>query len=147
MQPEVRARRLVVTDEHGATRIVAQVVAGGAEIRLQLPDDEQDAHVLLYATPAGDDGLGPDLGVQLWADSDASAEVNLSRVNDRWVAETHTLPDLDAGATDNGPLGARARDSRLTGRLAIAGHTHGGTRTPNVAEPHHQFRLIVCQKL
>lgn len=71
-------------------RIVAEVVDQQALLRVMLagPGRPQEA-VVLYAAPhdgAGD--IGPSLGVQLWADGDAHAEINLCKEHGRWTTET-----------------------------------------------------------
>ena len=70
---EIQTRRLVVVDDRGRPRIVAEVVGSTAEVRLDLPGDgDQPAmSVLVFANP-GDEavGLGPGVGVQLWVDGD-----------------------------------------------------------------------------
>jgi hypothetical protein len=93
--PEVRTRRLVVTDDGGSPRIVGEVTeAGVAEFRLQLSHDAGDhASVLLFANP-GDGREGPTLGLQLWAGGDSLAEMNLWREGNRWGVSSHVPPTL-----------------------------------------------------
>lgn len=94
LQPEVRTRRLVITDETGSPRIVGEIANGAAEVRVGLPDGgHRDAYVLLYAVPRDGAGLGPDVGVQLWAEGNAYSEMTLSWNDERWAASLRTLPD------------------------------------------------------
>jgi len=92
--PEVRTRRLVVTDGGGSPRIICEVTeAGVAELRLQLPHNADDqASILLFANPGDDLGEGPTVGLQLWAGGDALAEMNLWREGNRWNANSYVRP-------------------------------------------------------
>lgn len=94
VMPEVRTRRLVVTDGVGAPRIVGEVTgAGVAELRLQLPHNaENQPSVLLFTNPGDDLSEGPTVGLQLWAGGAAFAEMNLWREGDRWRVNTHVAP-------------------------------------------------------
>lgn len=75
---EVRTRRLVVHDEEGRDRIVGEVCCGTAEVRVELggevPGDR--SAVVLVASPlvtgrdATDDGMGPAVALQLWAEGE-----------------------------------------------------------------------------
>jgi hypothetical protein len=77
---EVRTRRLVVEDERGVERIVAEVVDGGAELRLELGGRTpgRRSMVLLYSLD-GDRELGAALGLQLWVDGNVAFECDLWR--------------------------------------------------------------------
>jgi hypothetical protein len=85
MTREIRTRRLVVIDGSGTPRVVADATGGTAELRLTTTSGRRqgDAAVVLHA------GAGPDrplagsllgldglVGVQLWADGDAIAELD-----------------------------------------------------------------------
>lgn len=94
VQPEIRTRRLIITDDTGSPRIVGEVIGGAAEVRVGLPGEgSRNAYVLLYAVPRDGTGLGPALGVQLWANGDAYSEMSLSWDDGRWTANLRTLPD------------------------------------------------------
>jgi hypothetical protein len=75
---EVRTTRLVVEDGEGRERIVGEVVGGTAELRVELGDEfpAERSGVALAASPlvtgrdATDDGMGPAVAVQVWADGD-----------------------------------------------------------------------------
>jgi hypothetical protein len=84
---EVRTRRLVITDDDDRPRIVAEVVNGVAELRLDVPGElPRAASVTLYANP-GDDLTGdPSVGVQLWGAGESRVELNLWLEGGRWVA-------------------------------------------------------------
>lgn len=95
---EVRTRRLVVEDADGVARLVGEVRQGTTELRLELPGTRPGAStaVVLFATPVGGGGagdrygLGPALGVQLWADGEALAELDAWPEGDgRWRAHLH----------------------------------------------------------
>ena len=93
---EVRTRRLVLEDDEGAPRAVAEVGEGVTEIRLDLPSaaSENGTAVVLFATAGSDAvdryGLGPAIGVQLWAEGDAVAELDAWPDRDgRWRAHLH----------------------------------------------------------
>ena len=61
---EVRTRRLVISDDQDRPRIVAEVVEGVAEVRVET--DDPDTHVLVYAGSRagfGSEGLGVDVFV------------------------------------------------------------------------------------
>ena len=112
MADEIRTRRLVVVDDRGRARLVTEVVGETAELRLELPngppgdratvpDDGDGSHpgesraaVVLHATPATvdgpDDGLGPAVGIQLWADGDSVVEIDSWPGPDgRWQPHVH----------------------------------------------------------
>ncbi|HVX20334.1 MAG TPA: hypothetical protein VHB02_03195 [Acidimicrobiales bacterium] len=70
---EVRTGRLVVVDQQARPRIVAEVVDGTAEVRLDLPGggDRSALSVLVFANPGDRElDLAPGVGVQLWVDGD-----------------------------------------------------------------------------
>ena len=112
MADEIRTRRLVVVDDLGRVRLVTEVVGETAELRLELPggapgdratgpDDEagsrsgeERAAVVLHATPSTVDsrggGLGPAVGIQLWADGDSVVEIDSWPGPDgRWQPHVH----------------------------------------------------------
>lgn len=122
MAAEVRTRRLVVAAGRDAARVVAEVVRGTAELRLELPDGGGGARTaaVLFASPdgpppgaegrtggagggaphgrgpdgarprAGGTGLGAGIGLQLWADGDAVAELDAwPDENGRWRPQLH----------------------------------------------------------
>ena len=86
---EVRTRRLVVVDGAGSPRIIAAVADGVAELRVELgpsPAGPRPA-VLVFAADgtSGGLGLGPAIGVHLWADGDGVVELAASPDADgRW---------------------------------------------------------------
>jgi hypothetical protein len=87
----VHTRRLVITDEGGAERIVGEVVNGNTELRIELTGErpENDASVVIYACP-DPDGLGSAIGVQLWAAGNAVAELNAwPGADGRWRSGVH----------------------------------------------------------
>jgi hypothetical protein len=99
LRDEVRTRRLVVTDDGGRERLVAEIRGSTMELRLtarQTGDGSRPA-ALLYVTEGRAIGssrfdLGPAVGLQLWADGDAVAEL------DAWPDESGTWhPHLHLG--------------------------------------------------
>lgn len=86
---EVRTQRLVVDDGAGAPRVIAEVVDGVAEVRVELgpsPAGSRPA-VLVFAADGTGGGLGldPAIGVHLWADGDGVVELAASPDADgRW---------------------------------------------------------------
>jgi hypothetical protein len=70
---ELRTRRLVVVDDHGAPRVVADVTRGTAELRVT---DGDGAEVVLHAGAADLDGVEPSFGAHLRHGGDALAEVD-----------------------------------------------------------------------
>jgi hypothetical protein len=105
LRAEVRTRRLVVEGGEGGegtARIVGDVVDGTAELRLELPGGRpgRRSAVVLFATPAGAAGaggrygLGPALGLQLWAEGDALCEIDAwPDADGRWRAHLHLHGD------------------------------------------------------
>jgi hypothetical protein len=112
MADEIRTRRLVVVDDLGRVRLVTEVIGETTELRLELPggapgdratgpDDGAAtrsgagrAAVVLHATPSTvdgpDDGLGPAVGIQLWADGDSVVEIDSWPGPDgRWQPHVH----------------------------------------------------------
>jgi hypothetical protein len=78
---EVRTRQLVVVDEEGRPRIVAEVFADVAELRLELPDPKtgEGPEILLFAVSSSHPGpleLGPGIGLQLRAGGHAVFELD-----------------------------------------------------------------------
>ena len=106
MRREVRTRRLVVTDDSGSARVVVEVTGGTAELRMAVEQDRRRAGhsrgrtaVVLHAgVDAGgsrpqEAALGALMGLQLWADGDAIAEL------DAWPdADGRWRPHLHLGA-------------------------------------------------
>jgi len=95
---EVRTRRIVVEDGGGQERIVGEVCRSTAELRLELPGESPGSRsaVVLFCTPPteGADGapagLGPGLGIQLWARGDAVTELDTWPDEDgRWRPHLH----------------------------------------------------------
>jgi hypothetical protein len=93
---EVRTNRLVLEDDDGTPRAVAEVTEGVTEIRIDLPSPSPDrgTAVVLFASPSGGAadryGLGPAIGVQLWADGQPVAELDAWPDEDgRWRAHLH----------------------------------------------------------
>lgn len=98
MGVEVRTRRMVVVDNDGNERIVGEVCHATTELRLDLPGGEPGAHtaVVLFATPVAAEpepeeiGLGPAIGIQLWAEGDAVTEIDAWLDHDgRWRPHLH----------------------------------------------------------
>jgi hypothetical protein len=73
---ELHTARLVIADPDGQERIVAEVVDGAAELRIELAGMPTDGRtgVLVFALPAGPD-LPAGIGVQLWAAGDLVREL------------------------------------------------------------------------
>ncbi|MGH9089352.1 MAG: hypothetical protein ACRDYZ_14790 [Acidimicrobiales bacterium] len=93
---EVVTRRLRIVDEQGAPRMVAEVVGGTVELRLEVPGAEpgRRSAVVLHASRAPDGSdeapLTPLLGLQLWADGDVVAELDAWSDDDgRWRPHLH----------------------------------------------------------
>jgi hypothetical protein len=88
---EVRTKRLVVLDSLDRERIVAEVVDGFAELRMDLPDTVSGSctGVLIFAHSEQDDPeLGSAIGVQLWAEGNAIIELTLwQSPSGAWVAD------------------------------------------------------------
>lgn len=71
---DVRARRLVVTEDRDGQRIVAEVVGGTADLSVELPGCRpgRPSVVLVFANPGDEEFLLlPGLGIQLWVDGGA----------------------------------------------------------------------------
>lgn len=102
---ELVTRRLIVVDSRGATRMAAEVVGDTMELRLELPGARpgRRSAVVLHASPsppAGPAGLPdepaptPLLGLQLWADGDAVAELDAwPDDGGHWRAHLHLVDD------------------------------------------------------
>ncbi|HMD45321.1 MAG TPA: hypothetical protein VKG43_04130 [Acidimicrobiales bacterium] len=89
---EVVTRRLVVVDPDGRDRIVAGIVGMTAELRLMATAGPSAPAVLLFANgPArpSERGLGPGVGLQLWAGGEAPVEVALWPDDGRWRPAVH----------------------------------------------------------
>lgn len=107
---EVRTRRLAVCDGNGQERIVAEVLAGQAQLRLSfvgpavgpaptagaaVPPVPTTASVLVFACPPHED-LGPLAGVQVWADGDAVAAVEAWQDGTgAWRSAAHLTDGVD----------------------------------------------------
>ncbi|HVX23207.1 MAG TPA: hypothetical protein VHB02_17835 [Acidimicrobiales bacterium] len=76
---EVRTRRLVIVDQDGTERIVAEVVKSIAEVRVALPEiDGHTGSAQLYAAEHdGQGGFGPMIGLQIWADGNVRAGLDV----------------------------------------------------------------------
>jgi hypothetical protein len=84
---EVRTRQIVVVDDDDHPRIVGEVFADVAELRLELPalDGSPGSELLLFAVASAHPGpveLGPAVGVQL-------------RAQGRAIFELDAWPDVD----------------------------------------------------
>lgn len=100
---EVRTRRLVVEGGSGQPRLVGELSRGTVELRLEGSAGGPGPRpaVVLFATPAGDTpagheaGLGPAVGLQLWAEGDAIAELDAwPGTGGRWAPHFHLeLPE------------------------------------------------------
>lgn len=99
---EVRTRRLVVHDDDGRERIVAEVVCDTAELRVELGGESpgERSAVVLVASPlvtgrdAADVGMGPAIAVQLWTDGETTVGLEAWPGGDgRWRPHLH----LDGG--------------------------------------------------
>lgn len=66
--PEVRTRRLVVTDEGGLERIVGEVAGTHAEFRIALADNAPGKQSMVVITAGADPDFGQVLAVELWAE-------------------------------------------------------------------------------
>ncbi len=78
---EIRTRQLVVVDDDDRPRIVGEVFADVAELRLELPSaaGEPGAELLLFAVSSARPGpleLGPAIGLQLRAQGQAVFELD-----------------------------------------------------------------------
>lgn len=78
---EVRTRRLVVTDDGGNPRIVAEVINGMAELRAATADPR--THVLLYAGRGSDDDADA-IGVELYVEGNSVARVHAWHQSGCW---------------------------------------------------------------
>jgi uncharacterized coiled-coil protein SlyX len=81
LSAEVRTRQLVVVDDEDHPRIVGEVFADTAELRLELPvvDGEPGPELLLFAITSSHPGpadLGPAVGMQLRAQGLALFELD-----------------------------------------------------------------------
>jgi hypothetical protein len=87
LRDEVRTRQLIVVDEADRPRIVGEVFADVAELRLELPGSENQPgpELLLFAVASSHSApieLGPAVGIQL-------------RAQGRAVFELDAWPDVD----------------------------------------------------
>ena len=99
---ELRTQRIVVHDEEGRERIVAEVVCDTAELRVELGDQApvERTAVVLVASPlvagrdAGDVGMGPAIALQLWTEGETTVGLEAWPGEDgRWRPHLH----LDGG--------------------------------------------------
>ncbi len=73
---ELRTGRLVVFDDRERERLVAEVVDGVLELRLELPPAPPGRRSALLAfTSPGREPFGSGLGLQLWADGELVDEL------------------------------------------------------------------------
>jgi len=92
---EVRTRQIVVVDDDDHPRIVGEVFADVAELRLELPalDGKAGPELLLFAVASTHPGpveLGPAVGVQLRAQGRAIFELDAwPDVDDVWRPHLH----------------------------------------------------------
>jgi hypothetical protein len=89
----------VVTDADDKDRIVAEVVGSHAEVRVAIgaAAAHPEAWVLVYAGTGPD--LGPAIGVQLWSNGNALAEINAWHVgHGRW--QWAPSPDISESRID-----------------------------------------------
>lgn len=92
---EVRTRQIVVVDDDDHPRIVGEVFADVAELRLELPavDGKPGPELLLFAVASTHPGpveLGPAVGVQLRAQGRAIFELDAwPDVDDVWRPHLH----------------------------------------------------------
>ena len=87
---EIRTRQIVVVDDEDRPRIVGEVFADVAELRLELPavNGEPGPELLLFAVASSHPGpveLGPAIGVQLRADGRSVFELDAwPEADDTW---------------------------------------------------------------
>jgi hypothetical protein len=105
---EVRSRRLIVIDEQGHERVVAEVAHGQAELRVQLPPESPPSPdngtrspgtALIFACPDSED-LGAGLGVQLWAGGDILGEFDAWSDGRLWSVTLHIEKPREEDATE-----------------------------------------------
>jgi hypothetical protein len=95
MGDEVRTRQLIIVDEADHPRIVGEVFAGVAELRLELsgPGDQPGPELLLFAVASSHQApldLGPAVGMQLRAQGRAVFELNAwPDVDGAWRPHLH----------------------------------------------------------
>jgi len=73
---ELRTGRLVVQDKEGRPQVVAEIVGGVTEFRIDVPGSPsgEGAALLLFATDGQDDtGSEAGVGIQLWIEGDEIA--------------------------------------------------------------------------
>lgn len=89
---EVRTRRLVVVDDRGRERIVAELVGDDAFVRLDLVrrEGEGTTGLVLSATDGGDTAS---LGVEFWAEGNSVGGFDVWRGPDgRWQSDLQAPP-------------------------------------------------------
>jgi hypothetical protein len=92
---EIRTRQIVVVDDEDHPRIVGEVFADVAELRLELPtpEGEPGPELLLFAVASTHPGpveLGPAVGVQLRAQGRAVFELDAwPDIDDVWRPHLH----------------------------------------------------------
>jgi hypothetical protein len=103
---EVRSRRLVVIDEHGRERMVAEVRGGQAELRVQLPvgpaavggaATTSGDSVVFFACPAGLFDAG--VGLQLWGGGETLGELAAWEEGGVWRIALHIDTRMGENAT------------------------------------------------
>src|SRR5262245_41577096 len=89
LEHEVRKQRIVLVDDDGTERMVAEVNGSTAVLRLELPGSAAGRTTgLLLFTTSGSAERPPGFGVQLWADGNAIAELNGWQIRrGRWLAD------------------------------------------------------------
>jgi hypothetical protein len=101
---EVRTRRLVVTDDDGQRRIVAEVVHGHADLRVQMADAARGEGSMVMLSAGSDPGLGPMVGVHLWAEGNRVAGFSAWRDDtEGWRTSLDPDEDHTGGPLDDPP--------------------------------------------
>lgn len=90
----VVARRVVVVDEHGRPRLVAETAGDTIELRLEVPGGAAGRRSAVVLHASGTPGTGgpdaPLLGLQLWADGEVLAELDAwPGADGRWRPHLH----------------------------------------------------------
>jgi hypothetical protein len=93
---EIRTERLVVEDDEGRPRVVAEVVGGVTELRLDVPGCVHgggSTALLLFATEGHEDiGDPAGMGVQLWVDGNEVATYAAWKSGSRWETDVRLPP-------------------------------------------------------
>ena len=99
---EVRTRRLVVTDDAGEQRIVAEVVHGHADLRVQAARTARRDGSMVMLSAGADPDLGPMVGVHLWAEGDQVAGFSAWRDGtEDWCTSLDSGEDHAGGPLDD----------------------------------------------